>query len=56
MVEFIRDPETGILYAYENGRLKGPIITMGDDIIDDEIPAEPSQDLIELKREGYATI
>lgn len=30
MIEFKRDKGTGILYAYKNGRLVGPIQTMGD--------------------------
>ena len=40
MVEFLRDPETGYVYAYRDGRLVGPIAAMGE-----EPPAEPSQDL-----------
>ena len=32
MIEFKRDKETGILYAYKNGKLVGPIQTMGDNI------------------------
>ena len=40
MTEFLRDPETGYLYAYRNGRLIGPVAAMGD-----EPPAEPSHDL-----------
>ena len=35
MVEFKRDPETGILYAYEDGKLVGPVVTMGDEIIEE---------------------
>lgn len=31
MIEFRYDKETGILYAYKDGRLVGPILTMGDD-------------------------
>lgn len=32
MIEFKRDPETGILYAYKDGELVGPITTMGDEV------------------------
>ncbi len=35
MIEFKRDPETGILYAYKDGKLIGPIVTMGDEVKDD---------------------
>lgn len=36
MIEFKRDPDTGILYAYKDGELVGPVITMGDEIKEDE--------------------
>ena len=32
MIEFRRDPETGILYAYRDGELVGPITTIGDEV------------------------
>lgn len=32
MIEFKRDLETGILYAYKDGKLVGPIVTMGDEV------------------------
>lgn len=31
MIEFKRDPETGILYAYRDNVLVGPVVTMGDE-------------------------
>ena len=40
MTEFLRDPETGYVYAYRDGRLVGPVPAMGE-----EPPADPSQDL-----------
>ena len=40
MTEFLRDPKTGYLYVYEDGKLVGPVAAMGE-----EPPAEPSQDL-----------
>ena len=40
MVEFLRDPETGFVYAYRDGVLAGPVAAMGE-----EPPAEPSRDL-----------
>ena len=43
MTEFKRDPETGILYAYKDGKLVGPIITMGDT---QDVPQQPSRDLM----------
>ena len=42
MVEFLRDPNTGILYAYKDGRVVGPIVAMGDPI---NVPPTPSRDL-----------
>ena len=45
MTEFLRDPETGYLYAYRDGRLIGPIAAMGDDP-----PVKPSRDLWEERR------
>lgn len=44
MIEFIRDPETGFLYAYRDGELVGPVAAMGE-----EPPAEPSRNLWEAK-------
>jgi len=41
MVEFLRDPETGVVYAYQDGTLIGPVFSMGDG----DTPPEPSQDL-----------
>lgn len=38
MIEFKRDKETGILYAYKDGRLVGPIQTMADVV--NEIPSK----------------
>lgn len=32
MIEFKRDPKTGILYAYKDGKCVGQITTMGDEI------------------------
>lgn len=32
MIEFKYDKATGILYAYKDGKLIGPIVTMGDEI------------------------
>lgn len=32
MIEFIYDSETGVLYAYKDGELVGPVITMGDEV------------------------
>jgi len=40
MIEFLRDPETGYVYAYRDGELVGPVADMSE-----EPPAEPSQDL-----------
>lgn len=34
MIEFKYDKETGILYAYKDGKLIGPIVTMGDEVSD----------------------
>lgn len=42
MIEFKRDPKTGYLYAYKDGKLVGPVAAMGE-----EPPAEPSRDLWE---------
>jgi hypothetical protein len=33
MIEFKYD-ENGVLMSYENGKLIGPILTMGDDLLD----------------------
>lgn len=44
MTEFLRDPDTGLLYAYKDGELVGQIIAMGE-----ESKPEPSTDLWELK-------
>lgn len=30
MVEFRRDPVTGHVYAYRDGRLAGPVLAMGE--------------------------
>lgn len=30
MIEFRRDPETGVVNAYRDGKLVGPVVTMGD--------------------------
>lgn len=40
MIEFLRDPQTGFLYAYKDGVLVGPVSAMGE-----ESPARPSVDL-----------
>lgn len=32
MIKFERDSESGILYAYKDGKLIGPIVTMGDEV------------------------
>ena len=45
MTEFLRDPETGYLYAYRDGKLVGPVAAMGE-----EPPAKPSEDLYERSR------
>lgn len=37
MIEFIRNKETGILEAWENGQKVGDIITMGDEVKDEEV-------------------
>lgn len=29
MIEFKYDKKTGVLYAYKNGELLGPVVTMG---------------------------
>ena len=42
MTEFLRDHETGYLYAYRDGKLIGPIVAMGE-----KPPAKPSCDLWE---------
>jgi hypothetical protein len=31
MITFEYDKDTGILYAYKDGKLIGPVITMGDE-------------------------
>lgn len=40
MIEILRDPETGYLYAYRDGELVGPVAAMGE-----EPPTKPSRDL-----------
>lgn len=30
MIEFRRDPDTGMLIAYRDGEPVGPVVTMGD--------------------------
>ena len=40
MIEFLRDPRTGFLYAYKDGVLVGPVNAMGE-----EAPERPSVDL-----------
>lgn len=32
MIEFKYDKDTGILYAYKDGKFIGPIVTMGDEV------------------------
>lgn len=32
MIEFKRDPESGVLYAYKDGKLVGPVSTIGDEV------------------------
>ena len=32
MIEFKYDKATGVLYAYKDGQLIGPIVTMGDEV------------------------
>ena len=32
MIEFKRDKGTGMLYAYKDGKLIGPIVTTGDEV------------------------
>lgn len=34
MIEFIRNEETGIVEAWKDGKLIGPIITIGDEVKD----------------------
>lgn len=41
MIEFLRDPATGYVYAYRLGKLVGPVLAMGDV----NVPPEPSKDL-----------
>lgn len=36
MIEFKRNKKTGVVEAWKNGNLVGPIITMGDEIMDEE--------------------
>ena len=41
MIEFKRNKDTGILETWENGKKVGEVITMGDQIINNEnIPEE----------------
>ena len=40
MIEFLRDPKTGYLYAYKDGTLVGPVNAMGENA-----PSKPSIDL-----------
>lgn len=40
MVELLRDPKTGYVYAYRDGRLIGPVQAMGE-----KPPEKPSTDL-----------
>lgn len=42
MTEILRDPDTGVLYAYRDGKLVGPVVTMGDP---SNVPPKPSRDL-----------
>jgi hypothetical protein len=42
VIEFLYDTDTGVLYAYKDGRLVGPVISMGDG---ESVPSEPSHDL-----------
>lgn len=32
MIEFKRDKDTGVLYAYKDGKIVGPMVTMGDGV------------------------
>lgn len=52
MIEFRRDPDTGILYAYKDGKLIGPIVTMGDEIKEGSEPtvAKSAKRKIEMLR------
>lgn len=46
MTEFLRDPRTGYVYAYKDGKLVGPMQSMGDG---NKVPDKPSTDLWKLK-------
>lgn len=39
MIEFRRDKETGILYAYKDGKKVGSVTTMGDNVKKDNSKA-----------------
>lgn len=47
MIEFLRDSETGYVYAYRNGVLVGPV-----DAMNDNAPTTPSYDLWKEEKEG----
>lgn len=50
--EFLRDPETGYIYVYRDGKFVGPVAAMGE-----EPPAEPSHDLwAEAHLNGKTTV
>ena len=40
MTEFLRDPKTGYVYAYKDGKLVGPMQSMGENA-----PQQPTEDL-----------
>lgn len=42
MIEFLYDAGSGILYAYKDGLLVGPVTGMADP---KEVPAKPTHDL-----------
>lgn len=48
MIEFKRDKETGIVYAYRDGKKVGAVDTMGDNVKDEK----KSKGQKEVKRNG----
>ena len=56
MTGFKRNKETGILEAYEDGKYKGNIISMGDVLLpeDKDLPAKLTRDKLNLLQQEYA--
>ena len=46
MIELLRDPKTGFMYAYKEGNLVGAVTSIGDG---NKVPDKPSTDLWKLK-------